>query len=65
MCQDAIIKGVLFHDNIAPLLGIYESEKRDFVFLYQQGENGTLSQWRQRSNPSLPESLERVSLSAT
>jgi hypothetical protein len=65
MCQDAIIGGMLStHGGFAPLLGIYEDGKF-LVFVYKGGENGTLYEWIQRSDPSLPEKLGRVSISAT
>jgi hypothetical protein len=50
------------HENICPLLGVFEREAKLF-FVYAHGENGTLSEWRRTSNPSVVEVQARVSLS--
>ena len=60
MCQRALVWGSLSHENVLPLLGIYEGKYLHFVT--PDMEHGTLSQWRQSANPSGLEIRDRVCL---
>ena len=51
----------MFHKNICPLLGVLERET-DLFFVYANGENGSLRDWRHTSNPSIVDVQARVSL---
>ena len=53
----------LSHESVLPFLGIHEDKPASLLFLvspYMQ--NGTLSQWRAKSNPSVAEIQKRVRL---
>ena len=57
--------GSLKHKFVLPLLGIYEFESGPvsrFFLVSPYMKNGTLSQWRKKANPSVPEIEERVRL---
>jgi hypothetical protein len=60
MCQRALVWGTLSHENVLPLLGIYEA--KSFLFVTPYMEYGTLRQWRREVNRSGMEIRDRVSL---
>jgi serine/threonine protein kinase len=55
-CQRALVWGTLTHENIMPLLGIYETmangREKELYFIAPYMEHGTLREWRQKVNPS-------------
>jgi serine/threonine protein kinase len=61
MAEEILIWATLLHENICPLLGVFERESELF-FVYEYGENGTLREWRHTSSPSVSDVLGRVSL---
>ena len=65
MCQIALVWGALSHENVQPLLGIYDATAsgrgRWLYFVTPFMEQGTLRQWRQKVNPSAVNIRDRVS----
>jgi len=57
--QDILAWATSLHENICPLLGVFEG-KSELFFVYAQGENGTLAEWRHTSNPSVGDVLGRL-----
>jgi hypothetical protein len=67
ICQITLLWGTLSHENILPLLGIYEamasaSESTSFYYVIPRMEHGTLPEWRRKANPPGLEIRDRVSL---
>jgi hypothetical protein len=55
----------LTHSSVLPFLGIYELEDGttpQFFLVSPYMTNGNLAQWRKKTNPSVAEVEERVSL---
>ena len=65
MCQIALIWKALSHENVQPLLGIYDAmasgRGRWLYFVIPYVEHGTLRRWRNKVNPSGAEIRDRVS----
>jgi hypothetical protein len=61
MSDEMLAWATLSHENICPLLGVFES-KSVLFFVYAHGENGTLHEWRRTSKRSAGDVLGRVSL---
>jgi hypothetical protein len=59
--QEILAWATLSHENICPLLGVFES-KSVLFFVHAHGENGTLREWRHMSKRSVGDVLGRVSL---
>ena len=66
MCQIALVWGSLSHENILPLLGIYDAtangQGSGFFVVTPYMEHGTLREWRREVNPPGVKIRDRVSL---
>jgi len=60
-CREALTWRSLNHERVLPFLGIYEDEASHLYLVSPLMANGTLSQWRGKSNPSTSE-IQRLML---
>ena len=66
MCQRALVWGILSHENVLPLLGIYDEtvsgQGDDLYFVTSYMEHGMLREWRKKVNLSGVKIRDCVSL---